>query len=175
MKKDSLPYKILINIGWFLEDMLDLMFSTPPEIYRRFSGYPSHIYTRADIYRGLYNLKKYGYLKTVKNQYQLTRKGKMEILKYRIQNKRRKWDGKWRLVIFDVPEEKRGRRNTLRNRLRYLGFKELQKSVWVYPYEAEKELRELLKIYHYQRYARFLTVEKMSYDKDLKKAFGLKS
>lgn len=41
------------------------------------------------------------------------------------------WDGKWRIVIFDIPEEKRIIRNLFRRNLKKWGFKHLQKSVWI--------------------------------------------
>lgn len=42
-----------------------------------------------------------------------------------------KWDGKWRIVVFDIPEQKRLIRNLFRRNLKKWGFKPLQKSVWI--------------------------------------------
>lgn len=47
------------------------------------------------------------------------------------QSEEKKWDGKWRVVIFDIPEEKRIIRNLFRRNLKKWGFKHLQKSVWI--------------------------------------------
>ncbi len=58
--------------------------------------------------------------------------------------KQKKWDKKWRVLIFDVPEDVRIKREALRGKLKELGFYMLQKSVWVYPYPCKEEL-ELLK------------------------------
>ncbi len=58
--------------------------------------------------------------------------------------KPRKWDGKWRIIIFDIREAKRNTRDQLRNTLVSIGFLKLQQSVWVYPYDCE-ELITLLK------------------------------
>lgn len=41
------------------------------------------------------------------------------------------WDGKWRVVVFDIPEQKRIIRNLFRRNLKKWGFKHLQKSVWI--------------------------------------------
>lgn len=41
------------------------------------------------------------------------------------------WDGKLRIVIFDIPEQKRVIRNLFRRNIKKWGFKPLQKSVWV--------------------------------------------
>lgn len=45
----------------------------------------------------------------------------------------RTWDGRWRLVLFDVPESKRALRRTMRRSLRTMGFGYLQHSAWISP------------------------------------------
>lgn len=57
--------------------------------------------------------------------------------------KSRRWDGKWRLLIFDIPEKVRGRRDFFRKELKSLGFFPLQKSVWVYPHRLPKDFLDL--------------------------------
>ena len=41
------------------------------------------------------------------------------------------WDGKWRIVVFDIPEDKRKLRNIIRYHLKKIGFLQIQGSVWV--------------------------------------------
>jgi len=86
------------------------------------------------------------------------------------------WDGKWRIIIFDVPEISRKDRDFLRNQLRWLGFMELQKSVWIFPYEIKSELKEFIKLCRLKLKGdvRFLTAEDIDNDKDIKKYFKLK-
>lgn len=55
--------------------------------------------------------------------------------------KKEKWDGFWRVVIFDIPEENKRIRNVLRETLKVLEFKQLQKSVWVSKKNYTNELR----------------------------------
>lgn len=50
----------------------------------------------------------------------------------------KQWDEKWRIVIFDVWERRRAVRDKLRLMLQKAGFRRLQDSVWVYPYECEE-------------------------------------
>lgn len=50
----------------------------------------------------------------------------------------KRWDGKWRVVIFDVREKYKGARERLRRLLRKSGFYRLQDSVWVHSYECEE-------------------------------------
>lgn len=84
----------------------------------------------------------------------ITEKGKKEVLQYKLDEftiKSGDWDGKWRIVFFDIEEVDRKKRNKLRKILVRLGMKQLQKSLWVSPYEIEKEVRyvrELLEIPH---------------------------
>ncbi|KKW37459.1 CRISPR-associated endonuclease Cas2 [Candidatus Adlerbacteria bacterium RIFCSPHIGHO2_01_FULL_54_23] len=50
----------------------------------------------------------------------------------------RTWDEKWRIVIFDIWERRRGMRDKLRRMLEKAGFKKVQDSVWVCPYDCEE-------------------------------------
>ena len=65
----------------------------------------------------------------------LTRKGYLRALGGCHPEERwnRGWDGKWRMVVFDLPETKRGLRNGLRKQLRAARFGGLQRSVWISP------------------------------------------
>lgn len=58
-------------------------------------------------------------------------------------NKPKHWDGKWRIVLFDIPEEHRGLRQTLQRTLRHAGCFPLQKSVLVTPVPCRKEIEEI--------------------------------
>lgn len=55
------------------------------------------------------------------------------------------WDGLWRIVLFDVPEERKHLRTIFRRKLQNLGFRLLQRSSWIYPFPCEKELSQLAK------------------------------
>src|SRR3989344_2837198 len=54
--------------------------------------------------------------------------------------KPKKWDGMWRLVIFDIPQLKSVQRNAFRGKLIELGFMPLQKSIWICPYQCDDEI-----------------------------------
>ena len=99
-----------------------------------------------------YNLKRYGYINFEKKNHQLyislTDHGKKAAGRFQIDNleirKPKKWDKKWRLVIFDIAHLKRIKRELFRGKLKELDFYPLQKSVWVYPYKCNDEI-ELLR------------------------------
>ncbi len=73
----------------------------------------------------------------------ITDKGKTRLLKYNYDNitiKKPKTDGKWRLVIFDIPEKRKRDRDALRRKLLELGFIRLQDSVFASPYPCKDEI-----------------------------------
>ena len=102
----------------------------------------------------------------------------IEILKYSIQSllamrKKLKWQGKWFLVIFDVPEEQRNKRYYLRKFLKEIGFYQYQQSVYVFPYECEKEIILIKKIIEGGKYLSYIVAEKVEYEDKLKTYFHL--
>ncbi len=107
----------------------------------------------------------------------LTDKGRERLLKYQLREivikKPKKWDKKWRVIIFDIKERKRKVRDGLRVELINLGFLRLQNSVWVYPYECEEAIIILKAYFHLGKDVLYMTVEKIEDDKWLKKKFSL--
>lgn len=101
------------------------------------------------------------------------------ILKYSLQpllelkKKKKKWDGKWFLVFFDIPEEQRNKRAYLRNFLKEIGFYPYQQSVYIFPYECEKEIALIKKIVEGAKYISYVIAEKIENEKSLKTYFGL--
>lgn len=85
-----------------------------------------------------------------------------------------KWDGKWHVIIFDIPEYFKVARNALRRKLQELGFRQLQRSVFIYPYPAEDEVLFIASLFDVERYIEILTVEKMLHDKELRSFFNLR-
>jgi len=85
--------------------------------------------------------------------------------------KPKRWDGKWRIVLFDIPEKDRVFRNILREHLRNLKFIKLQYSVFVSPYPFEKQMLELIELYSSQAYVRVITAIKIDNEALIKKHF----
>ncbi len=86
----------------------------------------------------------------------------------------KKWDKKWRLVIFDVPEKKNKERRAFSVKLKDLGFYPLQKSVFIYPYDCRDEIDFICEFLSINRYINYCLVE--SLDKregELRKIFNL--
>ena len=112
-----------------------------------------------------------------KNFIRLTGKGRKRLEKYQFQDavieKPKRWDGKWRIVIFDIKEEKKAVRDLLRRELINLGFVKLQNSVWVYPYDCEEVIIMLKTYFRRGRDILYITAEKIENDSWLKKIFNL--
>jgi DNA-binding transcriptional regulator PaaX len=77
-------------------------------------------------------------------QLTLTENGKRKTLQFAIDNlkinKPKQWDGLWRIIIFDIPENKRAARDILRKNLKDLECQQLQKSVFVTRYDCKDEI-----------------------------------
>lgn len=69
------------------------------------------------------------------------------------------WDKRWRIVIFDIPEKDRELRNIIRHRLYNLGFQQIQKSVFVYPFECTKEVNAICGQWGGRQYLKYMIAE----------------
>ncbi len=110
-------------------------------------------------------IKGYLNLKDLKNKkaVMITPKGLEKILHLKINSGKMKQraDKKWQMVLFDIPEQRRNDRDSFRNQLKYLGYKKLQKSIWVCPYDVLRLTQQLIKNYKLDRFVRLLLVEEI--------------
>jgi hypothetical protein len=83
------------------------------------------------------------------------------------------WDGKWRIVLFDIPEGKRPIRDYLRGVLKRQGFQEFQRSMWVWPYRLPAFMKKVLADPQMRKYTRAITTYDIDYDEDLRRRFRL--
>jgi len=87
--------------------------------------------------------------------------------------KPRRWDGKWRLLIFDIPERRKRIRGQIRSTLTTLGFVRLQDSVWVYPYDCEDYMVVLKADLRVGKDVLYIIADQIEYDKPLRRHFNL--
>jgi len=107
-------------------------------------------------------------------QWYLTPEGEQVVRRLRVKlvyARKRRWDGKWRLVIFDVPERIRGRRDFLRKELVAMGFHQLQKSVWVTPYPLPDDFFDIMDELELGKHFRIVTADGIRDDGDLRTVF----
>ena len=83
------------------------------------------------------------------------------------------WDKRWRVVLFDIPEEERKIRNVLRQHLKRMHFFSLQESVFVHAYDCEKEIRRLSEYFGNGKYIRFMEANWIDNETELKIHFKL--
>lgn len=107
----------------------------------------------------------------------LTDKGRQSAITFNIDNmkikKPKKWDKKWRMVLFDIPEKHKKARDALRETLRKLGFYEYQKSVLIHPYECRKEIDFVVEYFDIRPYVRIITANELDNEIHIRKIFGL--
>lgn len=145
--------------------------------YKKWRKYP-----RKKVRDTFYNLKKQGLIKIKKKNHQiyisLTKEGKKKAGIFQIDSLKikrpKKWDGKWRLVIFDISQLKKFYREAFRGKLKELGFYPLQKSVWVYPFDCQAEIELLREFFGLsEKEIRLAVAEGIGDDSKLKKFFKL--
>ncbi|WP_312068337.1 PaaX family transcriptional regulator C-terminal domain-containing protein, partial [Exiguobacterium sp.] len=69
------------------------------------------------------------------------------------------WDGKWRTLMYTIPEDKRQIRDELRKELTWSGFGNLSNGVWISPNPLEKEAERLIEAYEIEEYVDFFVGE----------------
>lgn len=129
---------IAANSPYFLQNVI--------RRYEKWKKYPKHRISDA-----FYRLKRKGLIdvKTVNRQIyiSLTNEGRKKAGIFQIDQLKitrpKLWDGKWRILIFDISQKKKFSREALRGKLKELKFVMIQKSVWVHPFECRAEV-ELL-------------------------------
>lgn len=104
--------------------------------------------------------------------FSLTIKGKLryESLK---EKKPKKWDGKWRLISFDVYEKNRNKRNLLRKELQSYGFKMIHQSMWAYPYPCDEYIALLKSDLSFGKNVQYMLAEYLDMHIELKRLFDL--
>ena len=115
-------------------------------ILKGFSG--GRKYERKKVCHAFYRLRKQGCINIQQKNHQiyisLTGDGRKKAGRFQIDSmeikKPKKWDGMWRLVIFDMPQLRNVQRNAFRGKLIELGFMPLQKSIWICPYQCRDEI-----------------------------------
>ena len=151
-----------------------------PNIIKNFKS--ARKYQKKKVYDTFYNLRKRGFINFENKNYQiyisLTDKGKKAAGRFQIDdlkiNKPKKWDGKWRLVIFDIVQLQRLKRDVFRGKLKELGFRPLQKSIWVCPYACKDEIGLLRDFFGLgKKEIRLITADDIEADNSLIETFKL--
>lgn len=107
----------------------------------------------------------------------LNKSGKQKALSYKLEEMKippmKKWDNKWRLIIFDIPEKYKKGRDALAKTLKNMGCYSFQKSVFIHPFECENEIDFVVEFFNLRPYVRFIVAERIDNELHLKKLFKL--
>lgn len=129
--------------------------------------------------RTIYKLKTQKLIKIYKKDkdkyFELTPKGIDKTIKYIADDFKvvspKKWDKKWRIVIFDIPDEKKLARNILRENLKRLGFILLQESVFIFPFECKREIDFIVNNFFIKPYVKYIVADILEGDDELIEKF----
>lgn len=143
IRKNSLSYFLLLA----LEKAVDGYVGFEDFTYHAYRQYDIRDLKTSEFGQALKRLREKGYIEEDKVDankviLKLTELGK-EVLGVEFDES--KWDGVWRVVIFDIPEQKRIIRDMFRRRLKHWGFSNWQQSVWVTKQPVTNKLRNTIK------------------------------
>lgn len=85
----------------------------------------------------------------------------------------KEWDGLWRIVLFDIPNAQKGRRDTFAAILKRAGFVHLQKSVFISPRPYEAEIRSVAEFLEIAEFVDVVIAKTISREEDFRKSFDL--
>ncbi len=119
-----------------------------------------------------------GLLKFQDGHYELTEDGKKTLRRWELADyqfeKPRKWDKKWRLVIYDISEKRKGKiRRQIFDLFKNAGFYRLQDSIWVYPYDCEDIIGLLKTDFGVGKEILYIIANEIENDRYLREYFGL--
>ena len=138
-------------------------------------------FTQRQLYLAIYRLKKKNLIKEIEQKgdkvFRLTSQGKKVAHQlsvwFAVPQSLPRWDKKWRLVIFDVPEKKRAARDVFRRKLRLWGFRQLQKSAWIWPYPCRQEVEQLAEALQISPYVHVAEIDYLNRYQALLRHFDL--
>jgi len=107
----------------------------------------------------------------------ITKEGRFRALRYKLADMgvapQKRWDGRWRVVVFDIPEKYKQMREIFRENLKTMHFYPLQKSVWVHAYPCFDEIEFLRQVYHVGVDVTFMEVARLEDDTALRSFFEI--
>ena len=97
----------------------------------------------------------------------ITQKGMEKIFKVAILKtaKNKREDGKWLMVVFDIPENKKSLRNLFRAELQILGFEFFQKSIWVCPFDVLGETQMIVQKHNLEKNVKIFLIQEIELKK----------
>ena len=119
----------------------------------------------------IYDLERIGYVKIdhKSDSVKFTTKGKIKIIENLPDNSK---DGKWRFLSWDIPEEFAPKRQQFCRSIRRIGFRQVQKSLWVCPYVKADQIDYIIDELEIRKFVAYIVAERTDIEKDLDKIFN---
>ena len=139
------------------------MFTPENPIYKKYRKEKS----RREFNNLIYYLKRKGYLRSKNLEsthgIMFTKLGTDKALaaSFKLGQAKKRKDGKWAMLIFDLPKKSIKERSLLRSILRNLGYKLFQQSVWITPYDVSDKTEKLLQKHSLDQYVRIFLIEEL--------------
>lgn len=178
-KPDTASIHILKLLGMGVLITAAVLFS-PDFLYKAAKRYLKYglkgTYDPEQIKKSIRYLKRKKFVAFEKrtSKLKLTLLGKRRLCKINFEDitiPRVPWDGRWRLLMFDIPEEAIQARHVFRRRLKELGFFHFQRSVFICPYPCEEQIQAITDQLQISRYVHILLAERFKGDKALLRVF----
>jgi DNA-binding transcriptional regulator PaaX len=168
----------------YVDAELEVMFPvTRKEVYRQFycpksvnwkDFFPSVVERKLDA------LKRKGLVVCEETEegirVKITDRGRMKVLEYHLRDlkpKSGKWDGKWRMVFFDIGNVDSRKRDMLRLYLKQLGMRKIQASVYICPYDVLDEVRYLREILNVPHVVKTGVLTELENEEEIREIFGV--
>jgi hypothetical protein len=166
-----------------VEATLDLLLAVPESlvavferrsIYEAISTSSEKVLTVENISKIFHGLKRTGYIETTKDSsglesVQFTNKAKLRVIDAIAGCQG--WDEKYRLVSFDIPERMRNNRDKFRRAIKRIGFRQIQKSLWVCNRNVEELVGVASNEYGVSTYTVCVIADKTDIDSAISKMF----
>lgn len=129
---------------------------------------------KRNVYRYVKEFKEHKMIRYVNKgewwNVELTAKGRAIAEKIKLDDieivKPKKWNKRWHLVIFDVPEKNKIARDALRKKIKEIGLVEIQKSTFIHPYPCKEEIDKIIDFFELRKCV--LQLEVSNLDKSIK-------
>ncbi len=175
-REKKIDYKEVILKTIFISTVLSVAMIAPNALKMfDFLKLKEKKFTNFYLERRSNQLIKKGYITVNKGGLELTDKGQQELLGYSdFQTKKpKKWDGLWTIISYDISDKKKNIRDSVRFQLKRIGFIQLQKSVWVFPYDCPELIYLIKTEWKLKEELVYIRAKYISREKKLKEYFDL--
>ena len=152
-----------IYTAFSLPSLKNVLYPEMAEIYKNIRRKRS----RRDFAKFINYLKRKGYIKLEKRKTLkiiiLTKRGlrKVLLITQKKEKIKRRKDGRWVMVIFDIPEKMRKARDYFREYLKRFGFQMFQQSIWFSPNNVSDNVEKIAQGLMVEKYIKIMLVEEM--------------